>query len=110
MADIEKGLRSLRDQEGRVTLYEVGDDGWTIIVTGAPGFYGIDVLENESSAEILLNKNGSPTHLIPVFGYEFQGDQVVADIELIVRLVKHLVDTREYLTDDPQIVWEHRDT
>ena len=100
-------IEAVADAYGRVELVAAGEDQLTVILEGRPGFYALDVLKSDHGAAMLMNPEGSADRFVEIGGERFSEDQVVSDIEVVVEVIRHLVETGEYVDHDVA-KWEHR--
>ena len=105
--EIEKAIRSLEKRSGRIDIWVDNEDVTAIMVAGSPGVYAVDVLIDEDNAAMLVCRCKSPDAFVEVDGEDYHKDQVVFDLDIVVTIVKHFVDTREYLATD-DLEWEFR--
>ena len=69
--------------------------------------YAVDVLEDDKNAAMLVNRCKTTDSVVEVFDEEYRKDQVVFDLDLVVAVVKHLVDCHDFLMTT-ELEWEHR--
>ena len=64
-------------------------------------------MKNDDNATMLVHRNSSTDATVTVWGEEYRKDQVVFDLQLVIDIVKHLIDHNEYLETD-EFVWNDR--
>jgi hypothetical protein len=104
---IECAIRGLASRPGRVDLYEGTHDGRVIMVSGVPGVYAIDVLLGQSEAAMLVLRAPCDESVIEISGDEYRADQVVHDIDFVVRVIKELIEHQRFV-DTKDVKWEMR--
>jgi hypothetical protein len=103
---IESAIRTLALRPGRIYLWEDRDNGLAISISGSSGVFALDVLVVDSQHAMLVSKSKVDESTVEVRGDEFRADQVVYDLELVIRLVKELIESNQFPeTDDVKWVF-----
>lgn len=105
--ELETALRTLLSRSGRIDLWEDRENGSVLMVSGSPGTYALDVMKDDTTAAMLVSRHREDPSLVKVFGEEYRSDQTVNSIDVLVPIVKELVESGRYL-ETATTNWEMR--